>query len=129
MDDSFKLDSIGQIHVGVSDIARATAFYRDVLGMTLLFEIPEQKMAFFDCNGIRLYLSADQSDEFPSNPLIYYNVADINEAYQAISAHGVEFRREPHIVHRTESYELWMAGFFDSEGNFIHLMNEAPLAS
>ena len=50
--------------------------------------------------------------------------ADIDEGYKAIRAHGVEFRREPHVVHRTEEYELWMAGFFDPEGNFIHLMSE-----
>jgi catechol 2,3-dioxygenase-like lactoylglutathione lyase family enzyme len=105
------------------------AFYRDVLGMPLLFEVPEQDMAFFDCGGIRLYLSADQADEFPSNPLIYYRVADIDVAYRALRAHEVEFEREPHVVHRTPEYELWMAGFRDPEGNFIHLMSEvAPAA-
>ena len=124
MKPEFRVEAIGQIHIGVKDIDRAVGFYRDVLGMPLLFEVPEQQMAFFDCGGIRLYLSADQSDEFPSNPLIYYRVADIDEAYKAIGAHGVEFRREPHVVHRTEEYELWMAGFFDPEGNFIHLMSE-----
>ena len=128
MKPEFRIEAIGQIHIGVKDIARAVGFYRDVLGMPLLFEVPEQQMAFFDCGGIRLYLSADESDEFPSNPLIYYRVADINEAWEAIGAQGVEFRREPHVVHRTEEYELWMAGFHDPEGNFIHLMNEAPLA-
>jgi predicted enzyme related to lactoylglutathione lyase len=122
------IEAIGQIHVGVKDIARAVGFYRDVLGMKLLFEVPEQRMAFFDCGGVRLYLSADQSDEFPSNPLIYYQVADINEAYKAITAHGIEVLREPHVVHRTENYELWMTGFHDPEGNFIHLMSEVSPA-
>lgn len=129
MSSDFKLEAIGQIHVGVKDIDRAVAFYRDVLGMPLLFEIPDQQMAFFDCGGIRLYLSADESDEFPSNPLIYYTVSDMNEAYKAISGQEVEFLREPHIVHRTEQYELWMAGFHDPEGNFIHLMHEASVSS
>jgi predicted enzyme related to lactoylglutathione lyase len=120
----FRIEAIGQIHIGVQDIQRAVGFYRDVLGMPLLFEVPGQDMAFFDCGGIRLYLSADQSDEFPSNPLIYYRVADINEAYESISSQGVEFLREPHVVHRTEDSELWIAGFHDPEGNFIHLMSE-----
>jgi len=126
MSNEFKLESIGQIHIGVKDIQRAIEFYRDVLGLTLQFEVPDQKMAFFDCGGIRLYLSADQLEDFPSNPLIYYQVADINEAFKAISGAGVKFEREPHIVHKTPEYDLWMAGFRDSEGNFIHLMNEAP---
>lgn len=120
----FTVEAIGQIHIGVEDIARAVAFYRDVLGMPLLFEVPEQGMAFFDCGGVRLYLSADQSDEFPSNPLIYYRVSDMDEAYRHLAAQGVAFEREPHVVHRTEGYELWMTGFRDPEGNFIHLMSE-----
>lgn len=128
MKQEFRVEAIGQIHIGVHDIARAVGFYRDVLGMPPLFEVPEQQMAFFDCGGVRLYLSADQSDEFPSNPLIYYRVADIDEAYRAIRAHGVEFRREPHVVHRTGDYELWMCGFHDPEGNFIHLMSEVTPA-
>lgn len=122
----FQLESIGQIHIGVSDIDRAVAFYRDVLGMTLLFEVPDQQMAFFDCGGIRLYLSADQIEDFPSNPLIYYRVADMAEAHKSLSSRGVEFEAEPHIVHRTPDYDLWMTGFRDPEGNFIHLMCEAP---
>lgn len=129
MNKDFKLEAIGQIHIGVKDIQRAVGFYRDTLGLSLLFEVPEQKMAFFDCGGIRLYLSEDQSDEFPSNPLLYYRVADINEAYKAISAKGITFEREPHMVHRTEQYELWMAGFRDTEGNFIHLMDEASVSA
>jgi predicted enzyme related to lactoylglutathione lyase len=124
----FRIDSIGQIHIGVKDINRAVAFYRDVLGMSLLFEVPEQGMAFFDCGGIRLYLSTDQSDEFPSQPLIYYRVADINAAYRAVQASGIEVERVPHVVHRTADYELWMTGFRDSEGNFIHLMSEVTPA-
>lgn len=123
---TFRLEAIGQIHIGVKDIKRAVDFYRDVLGMPLLFEVSDQKMAFFDCGGIRLYLSADQLEDLPSNPLIYYNVSDIDEAYKAISACGVEFEREPHMVHSTPEHDLWMAGFRDPEGNFIHLMNEAP---
>lgn len=129
MKPEFSVAAIGQIHIGVKDIDRAVGFYRDVLGMPLLFEVPEQKMAFFDCGGIRLYLSADVSEEFPSNPLIYYSVADINEAFEAIRAHGVDFLREPHVVHRTEHSELWIAGFHDPEGNFIHLMSEVSPAA
>ena len=37
---SFGLARIGQIAITVRDLPRAVAFYRDVLGMTLLFEAP-----------------------------------------------------------------------------------------
>ncbi len=40
---------LGQIAINVSDVDRATAFYRDVLGLPLLFTAG--KLAFFDCGG------------------------------------------------------------------------------
>ena len=55
--DSFGLNLIGQIAVPVSDVDRAIAFYRDVLGMRFLFKAPPG-LGFFDCNGVRLLLDA-----------------------------------------------------------------------
>lgn len=120
------LDSIGQIHISVEDIDRAVAFYRDVLGMKLLFRVPRQHMAFFDCGGVRLYLGKPESPEFRSNPLIYYRVDSINEAYAALQSKGVEFENAPHMVHKTEEYELWMAGFRDPDQHHVILMSEVP---
>ncbi len=53
--DSFGLDVIGQIAVPVSDVNRAIAFYRDILGMRFLFKAPPG-LGFFDCSGVRLLL-------------------------------------------------------------------------
>ena len=50
------LTRIGQISVNVPDLDRATTFYKDKLGMKHLFSVPP-KMAFFDCEGIRLMLA------------------------------------------------------------------------
>jgi catechol 2,3-dioxygenase-like lactoylglutathione lyase family enzyme len=119
-----KLDSIGQIHISVSDVGRAVSFYRDVLGMTLLFEVPGQPMAFFDCGGIRLYLGRPEKEEFRSSPLINYRVASISDAYQALKSRGVSFRSSPHVVHATDAMELWMADFRDPDGNCLVLMCE-----
>ena len=116
MADDLKLDSIGQIHISVDDIARAVAFYRDVLGMQLLFEVPGQPMAFFDCGGVRLYLGKPEKEEFRSSPLIYYRVESIDQACETLKQRGVEIETEPHMVHKTEDTELWMAGFRDSSG-------------
>ena len=49
------LSTIGQIAVTDSEVDRAIAFYRDKLGMKLLFQVPN--MGFFDCGGIRLMLT------------------------------------------------------------------------
>ena len=54
---------IGQIAVSREDVERATAFYRDSSGVTLLFQAPPQ-LSFFDCDGVRLMLSPPSEAEF-----------------------------------------------------------------
>ena len=121
-----KLDAIGQIHITVTDIDAAISFYRDKLGMEFLFRVPEQSMAFFNCGGIRLYLGTTEGLDRPSQPLIYYSVDDIDSACQALQDRDVELQDLPHVVHRTEEMELWMASTRDPEGNLVCLMEERP---
>ena len=120
---------IGQIHLTVDDIGTSVAFYRDVLGMQLLFEVPEQSMAFFDCGGVRLYLGRAEGLEKPSSPLIYYVVEGIEETCGALERGGTEITAAPHIVHRTEAMELWMASVEDPDGHQVVLMEELAIAS
>jgi methylmalonyl-CoA/ethylmalonyl-CoA epimerase len=119
------IEAIGQIAVVVKDVDRAARFYEDVLGLKLLFRFPG--LAFFDCGGIRLMLSRPERPEFDQNSIIYYRVADIAEAASQLKTHGVVFDGEPHVVHRDQRHELWMAFFRDSEGNYLGLMHEKPL--
>ena len=118
------IEGVGQIHISVQDFERARAFYRDILKLPMLFEVPGQSMAFFDCGGVRLYLGAPSSPEYAANSFLYYRVGDIAAAYSDLAAAGVEFLHPPHAVHKTEASELWMAGFKDSEGNWAQLMCE-----
>ncbi|HEX6331429.1 MAG TPA: VOC family protein [Actinomycetota bacterium] len=120
------LGSIGQIHVSVADIDRAVSFYRDVLRVPFLFQVTGKPMAFFDCGGVRLYLGVPESEAFRANPLLYFAVDDVDEAHRALSVRGVTFRGEPHVVHRTESFELWVAFFQDPDGNNLAIMAERP---
>lgn len=128
MADATVIDGIGQIHITVQDLPRSVAFYRDVLGLPLLFEVPEQQMAFFACGGVRLYLGRAERDEFRSRPLIYYRVRAIQEAYALLTSRGVPFDGPPHVVHRTADSELWLAGFRDPDGMQAVLMSEVPPA-
>jgi predicted enzyme related to lactoylglutathione lyase len=119
-----KLSCIGQISVTVHELGRAVAFYRDTLGMRLLFEVPP-KMAFFDCGGLRLMLAVPEEPEFnhPSS-ILYYKVDDIQEAWENLSESGVDLRRPPHLLARMNDHDLWMAFFRDTEGNMLALMSE-----
>ncbi len=121
---NFGLSQIGQIAVPVGDIERAIAFYRDILGMKLLFEAPPG-LGFFDCAGVRLMLDAPakaQGDNFSS--VIYYKVPDLNTAFETLSARGVLFEAEPQLIAKLPDHELWMAFFRDPDGNVLALMSE-----
>jgi methylmalonyl-CoA/ethylmalonyl-CoA epimerase len=120
-----ELFAVGQIAVNAKDLPRATAFYRDVLGLPLLFGTP--KMAFFDCGGVRLMLSLPEKPEFdhPSS-IIYYKVRDIHAVHRSISERGVDFLSPPHFVAPMKDHELWMAFLRDSEENIVGLMCETP---
>jgi methylmalonyl-CoA/ethylmalonyl-CoA epimerase len=123
------LNQIAQIFVNVKDLDRATAFYRDVLGMTYLFSAPPG-MVFFDCGGIRIMLgNADRPEIDHGASIIYYKVDDIEKVAEVFKARGVEFIVDPHLVAPMPTYDLWLADFRDSEGNILALMSEKPKAA
>ena len=111
----------------VRDLARATAFYRDLLGMKLLFEVPPQ-LAFFDCEGVRLALSIASDPIYePPGSILYYGVRDIDASHEELERLGIEFLRGPHIVARLDKVEVWMAFFEDTEGNTLAITSERPI--
>jgi methylmalonyl-CoA/ethylmalonyl-CoA epimerase len=117
------LSHIGQIAINVRDSDRATAFYRDKLGMKHLFSAG--KLSFFECDGVRLMLSPPEKPEFdhPSS-ILYFKVDDINQQYEQIQSRGVKFEDKPHLVAPMPTYDLWMTFFRDSENNLLAMMSE-----
>jgi methylmalonyl-CoA/ethylmalonyl-CoA epimerase len=117
------LQRISQISIRTTDTARAVAFYRDALGLKLLFQAPPQ-LAFFDCGGVRLMLSPAEPEFDHQGSVIYFAVDDINASHAALAAAGVKFRSEPHLIAKLPDREVWLADFIDSEGNVLALMSE-----
>ena len=122
---TFGLDKIGQIHINVKDVDRATAFYKDRLGMPHLFQVPG--MSCFDCGGIMLMLGIPTSPEYdhPSS-ILYFQVDDILGAYQTLVARGVGFSQNPHFIANLGEQDIWMAFFMDSEGNEMAIRSLLP---
>ena len=117
------IDGIGQIAINVHDVERATAFYRDTLGLQLLFETGG--MAFFDCGGVRLMLSKPSAAEFDHpGSILYYRVQDIQAVTAVLKSRGAPFEEEPHLLAKMPDHDLWMAALRDTEGNFLSLMCE-----
>ena len=120
---ALSLSEIGQIAIVVSDVERATAFYRDTLGMRFLFAFPG--LAFFDCNGVRLMLSRPEGQQQPrTGSVIYFRVTDIEHVGTTLRERGVAFEDEPHLIARMPDHDLWMTFFRDPDGNLYGLMEE-----
>jgi catechol 2,3-dioxygenase-like lactoylglutathione lyase family enzyme len=119
----FALARIGQIAVPVADIDRAVAFYRDVLGMRFLFQAPPG-LGFFDCAGVRLMLDEPAKAKAGQGSVIYYQVPDLQAAFETLSSRGVAFEAKPHLIAKMPDHELWMAFFRDPDRNLLALMSE-----
>lgn len=117
------ISRLGQIAINVHDLTRATAFYRDVLGLSVLFSTGT--LTFFDCAGVRLMLGRAEKPEFdhPSS-ILYFAVPDIRAAHAQMKASGTKFEDEPHLIAKLPDHDLWMTFFRDSEGNMLALMSE-----
>ena len=123
-----QLGRIGQVAMTVRDLPAAVRFYRDELGLPLLFEAPPG-LAFFDCAGVRLMLSSPEgSGEVRGNSVLYFAVPDIRAAYEALRERGVVFVDEPHLIARLPDREVWMAFLRDPEENLLGLMAEIPIS-
>lgn len=122
-----QIEKIGQISIPVKDVERALAFYRDVLGLKFLFRAGE-KLAFVECGGVRIALSIADAPEFdhPSS-ILYFTVSDVQASWSELTSAGAEALREPHVIAKLGTTEVWMAFFRDSENNVHALMSEVPV--
>ncbi|CAM3851280.1 VOC family protein [Mesobacillus thioparans] len=120
---SNQIQKIGQIGIPVKNIERATAFYQEKLGLTLLFNT--DTMAFFDCDGVRLLLTLPENEQFahPSS-VLYFQVGDLKAKYEELLSAGVNFVGEPHVVAKIGNTETWMVFFMDSEENTHAFISE-----
>jgi DNA-binding CsgD family transcriptional regulator/catechol 2,3-dioxygenase-like lactoylglutathione lyase family enzyme len=124
--ETLRLGPIGQISRQVSDIGRAVEWYGGVLGLPHLYTVGD--LAFFDCGGTRLFLSASGAGPAPAvSSVVYFSVGDIHAAHGELRARGVEFTGAPHLIHRHESgEEEWMAFFSDPDGQPLAIMAQGP---
>ncbi|MGO9636293.1 MAG: VOC family protein [Steroidobacteraceae bacterium] len=116
--------TICQLLIPVDDFERGVKFYRDTLGIPLLFAAPPQ-MAFFNCGGIRLLVGVTPPGQIAQRgSAIYFQVTDIQAVYSTLRDSKVRFAADPHVVNSTAKSELWLAEFMDPDGNQLALMSE-----
>lgn len=120
------LSRLHQISMRIADIDRATAFYRDALGLPFLFAAPPN-LAFFDCGGVRLMLSPPSPGHDHPGSVLYFAVDDIQAMHATLTARGVNFTSAPTKIATLADREVWLAPFTDTEGNTLALMSEPRL--
>ena len=116
--------SIGQIAITVSDVAKATTFYRDVLGLRFLFEAGPN-LAFLQAGQVRIMLTTPQGHGEPGkNSVLYFRVNNIETTHTAIVSRGATDERAPGLTAKMPDHDLWMGFVRDPEGNLVGLMEE-----
>lgn len=120
-----QMGPIGQIARNVRDIEAARRWYGEVLGLKHLYSFGD--LAFFDCGGVRLFLSQAEGD---GESILYFRVDDIRLSHTALESAGVEFLNAPHLIHRhDDGTEEWMAFFKDNEGRPLAIMSQVRSGS
>jgi hypothetical protein len=114
---------IGYVNVGVSDLERSVAFYRDVLGFKLIVSEPQFHYAAFDVGGLRFAIAASETDGFTGRPPghrhtgIGLMVADVDAVHAELTAKGVTFTMPP----ARQPWGGYMGIFSDPDGNLYYL--------
>lgn len=118
------------VQVGLScrDLHRARSFYRDTLGLPLLFEAGN--MLLFQLEGLRLMIGLAQKPDQPiGGAIIYFDAPDIDALGAALESRGVKFLGPAVIVQQTQTHELRLREFYDPDGNALALMGMVPKAT
>jgi catechol 2,3-dioxygenase-like lactoylglutathione lyase family enzyme len=112
----FKLKQIGVVMLGVKEMARSMAFYRDKLGLALKGQ--HEGFAFLDGGGVTLCLSeplARASGTIAGTVEVVFSVDNVKGAHKALEARGVAFTQAP----RTVTGPMWAANFNDPDGHHL----------
>jgi DNA-binding CsgD family transcriptional regulator/predicted enzyme related to lactoylglutathione lyase len=124
-----RLGTIGQVSLSIRDVGRAERFYGETLGLPHVFTFGD--LAFFDADGVRLYLHRKDEADWKPSSVLYFLVPDIHATQEALAAAGVHFTGAPHVIYTDDETgaEEWMTFFDDGEGNTLALMSRvAPAA-
>lgn len=118
------VSAIGQIAITVSDVGRALAFYRDILGLSFLFS-PGPQLAFLKAGEVRLMLSTPQgAGQVGANSILYFRTSDIEKTHAAMIERGAASERAPQLAAKMPDHELWLSFIRDPDGNLVGLMEE-----
>lgn len=112
-----------QVALTTRDAERSRQFYRDVLGLQLLFEV--SNMTFYQMGDLRLMVGVEPSMA-PGGSVLYIDAPDIDSLGGELEKRGVRFGGAVTVVQRTDKGELKLREFRDPDGNALALMGFVP---
>lgn len=116
------LHDLAYIQLSVADLDRSISFYRDVLGMRLLWREPEQGHAALMTSAGPLVLRADGGgNPAHSGPILAFEVEDVAAVVEQYAARGVAF---PAGIERHGGRTT--ARFHDPDGHTLELNRTLP---
>ncbi len=118
---------LAQVALRATDLDRAEAFYRELLGAAPTGRFDPPGLLFFDLAGTRLLLEGNAP---PS--MLYLEVDSVRDVVARVRDR-VEVVSEPHPIFTHEDGALgpagtteWQAFVHDSEGNLVGLVSFDP---
>ncbi|MEP3891230.1 MAG: LuxR C-terminal-related transcriptional regulator [Hellea sp.] len=122
--DSIKIQSLGQVARNVTDVEKATDWFRDILGLEHLYSFGD--LSFFNCMGTRIFLNKGNPK---TNSILYFAVENIHQAHVALISRNVDIISAPHMIHKhDDGTEEWMSFFNDMDGQPLGLMSRLVTA-
>jgi catechol 2,3-dioxygenase-like lactoylglutathione lyase family enzyme len=109
------------------DRARATAFYRDILGLTVAHE--DSFGAVFNIGGVTLRVSSVADFTPHEHTILGFNVPDVASTVKALREKGVTFNSYQHVsqdevgIWTAPGGALCVAWFKDPDGNVLSVTN------
>lgn len=109
------------------DRARATAFYRDTLGLTAAYE--DSFAAVFNIGGVTLRISAVADFTPHEHTILGFNVPDVATTVKALCEKGVTFNLYPGFrqdelgILTLPGGTVRVAWFNDPDGNVLSVTN------
>jgi len=116
---------VQQVALTTTDLDRSITFYRDRLGLQLLFVA--HNMAFFDLSGTRLMVSLDRTRR-TSRPqsILYFDTPDFDAAVSRLAALNIPREGGVETVQTGRSGSLKLQQFVDPDGNALAVMGFVP---
>jgi lactoylglutathione lyase len=118
-----KLSTLAYIILYVKDTKKSVPFYRDTLGLKV--KANEEGWVELESGAVTLALHGhDQHKPIQSEtqPIVVFQVENVQQAYEGLKAKGVKFHSEPHIVCEAGPEQVGKsADFEDLDGNRLSI--------